>query len=154
MPPEQHKSFEKTLLENFEEITKSLCVVDLENADASVPEDKVAIRQLVQKDMGFAEVNNNVLAMMRGWVLEAAKALLASQPERKQATRLMVGLSKLMRVQGSAGTGKGGVDHSRGAGGARASRHCRVPEPGGGHSGRLWQIRNRAATGSARSEHP
>ena len=95
MPPSRRQSF-------FESISKAMCAVELEAADASVKADKEAIHKLVREDMGFDEVNNAVMAALRGWLLHAAKAELAATPEAELggALKLMGAVCKLLRYQG------------------------------------------------------
>ena len=91
MPPSQRRSFEKALLKDFKSIQMSLSRVALENAQATVEADKLAIHQLVREGMGFAAVDEEVLAALRGWLLAAGEAALAAVPEaeREAATGLM-----------------------------------------------------------------
>ena len=78
MPPSQQASFRQTLISNFAAIEQSLCVVDLEAADASVLADKEAIQAMVRDGMGFHEVNKGVLSALRGWLLTAGEGTLVS----------------------------------------------------------------------------
>ena len=91
MPPSQRRSFEEALLNDFDSIKMSLSRVALENAEATVEADKLAIHQLVREGMGFAAVDEEVLAALRGWLLAAGEAALAAVPEaeREAATKLM-----------------------------------------------------------------
>ena len=78
----QKDAFVKTLREDRAEIYKALCTIDLEQATSYLPEDMERISAVVRaKDGGFHHFNVMVVAKMRQWVEETARALVTGMDD-------------------------------------------------------------------------
>ena len=73
----QKDAFVTTFRVDSDEIYKALCTIDLEKATSFLPEDMERISAVVRaKEGGFHHFNMLVVAKMRGWVEETARALV------------------------------------------------------------------------------
>jgi len=101
MPPCEEASFRKALVSDFDSILKSLSQIDLENAEASVVEDKVMIKEIVRQGMGFQAVNKAVMGMLHEWLAATAKAALDALPQAERGTSALINnLGALYQDQG------------------------------------------------------
>merc|ERR1712038_244140 len=48
--------------------------INIENAQASVEEDKIRILHIVEQSIGYAKLNQTVTALIRKWVMETLEA--------------------------------------------------------------------------------
>ena len=89
------------MVQDFDTIATAMSQVDVETADASVPADKVAIKQLIQEEMGFGEVNKQVIGELRDWLAAAGRAALEELPADERGTSCLINnLAMLLRDQG------------------------------------------------------
>jgi len=101
MPPCEEASFRKALVRDFDSILASLSQIDLENAEASVVEDKVMIKEIVRQGMGFQAVNKAVMGMLHEWLAATAKAALDALPQAERGTSTLINnLGVLYKNQG------------------------------------------------------
>ena len=77
-------------LQDFDKIAIAMSRVDVESADASVAADKVAIGELVQREMGFGEVNKQVIGALREWLAATATAELERLPKAERGTSVLI----------------------------------------------------------------
>ena len=89
-------------LQDFNKIAIAMSRVDVENADASVAADKVAIGELVKREMGFSEVNKQVIGALREWLAATATAELERLPKAERGTCgiLVHNLARMFGEQG------------------------------------------------------
>ena len=101
MPPDQEASFNHTLVHDFDSIAVALSKIDLEQAEASVAQDKETILGLVASEMGFTKVNRAVSAALQEWVAETGNTALAQMAGAERATSVLISsLAKLLNAQG------------------------------------------------------
>ncbi len=100
MPPDEEESFNKALVEQFDEIAKSVSSIDMASASAR-PEDEANIRRVVKERLGFHKVNTRVLEALREWLAEAGRGALQALPQQERGTStLMNNLGMLLQDQG------------------------------------------------------
>ena len=99
MPPAEHQNFTQMLVADFGAVAASLCRVDWESAEASVPSDKHHLQKLVREGVGVEEVNKAVLEALQGWLLRAGESVLASLPTAETKC-LTFGLGQLLHSMG------------------------------------------------------
>lgn len=83
---------------------KSLCQVDVRNADAFDAADKQMIMKAVEQTVGFSEVNALVLEPLRKWVADCGLRALAKLSPQQRAGAGAQGLTnrvaKMLEIQG------------------------------------------------------
>ena len=80
LPPESMQSIQAAIGSgNWTAVTQSLTQIDVESAEASVPEDETKVKLLIQKHSSFDNVNEAVKNSMRNWCMAAFEALLKVQ---------------------------------------------------------------------------
>ena len=84
IPPAEAQPFMDMLLTRFDEILKVLSDVQLEKAQASKQEDRIAINEMVQTTIGFQKASEIVTGGMRSWLLNTARALLKKNAENRE----------------------------------------------------------------------
>ena len=68
LPPKSMQSIQAAMASgNMDAVTQSLTQIDVESAEASVPEDAETVRSLIQKNSSFKEVNEAVRDSMAKW---------------------------------------------------------------------------------------
>ena len=65
----EEKSFLIDMYENGMSFFKMLKNIDMRNSDAFKPQDKVAIHDAVQREVGFDEVNKLIYKPLRDWTV-------------------------------------------------------------------------------------
>ena len=90
MPPDEETSFRRALVEEFDSIAQSVSRIDVANAKASVAQDEKAIKQAVQEQMGFEEVNKVVMGPIREWLADTGQAALAELPQSDRGTSVLI----------------------------------------------------------------
>ena len=79
LPPAQMNSFKAAMQRgSANAVTQNLTQIDVEHARASVPEDEVKLRALIQQHSSFDEVNKTVEDSMVKWCDKAFAAFLQS----------------------------------------------------------------------------
>ncbi|CAB9520079.1 Kinesin light chain (Partial), partial [Seminavis robusta] len=86
MPPKEKHSLEQDVIKNGQGINalyETLGKTKIENANASVESDRVAILRKVESDVGYSALNNLVNDLLRGWM----HGVLTQLVESREITR-------------------------------------------------------------------
>ena len=66
----------KTLQNDFGSIQVAFSKIDVKNANATDPKDKEMILRNILKEGTMEEMNNDLMAMMRGWIVRTGRQAL------------------------------------------------------------------------------
>merc|ERR1712232_1183325 len=97
MPPEEADDLRSTLVEGkkgLDEVWKALMNIDMENAEASIEDDKINILKIIKGGVGFEEFNSIVSERLRTWMVSSLKELTAKAESAGQnaiASQLAIG---------------------------------------------------------------
>ena len=111
MSDEQRRRFRRALMnedggDGLESITRAVTSIDVERAETRKAKDRDMIMDAVRGSVGFYELNKLLMARMRAWVVEAARAEIAALPaaergqEEEGALMLMHQVGFLLYNQG------------------------------------------------------
>eukprot|EP00967_Tisochrysis_lutea_P142350 scaffold262834_cov31-Tisochrysis_lutea.AAC.1 len=93
--------FEQALREDFETTASSLSRIDIRHAQACLESDKKKILEVAESTVGLSKLNDQVLHLMRGWLVKAGKKALIKLPEQQRGTsRTLFYLARLLKQQG------------------------------------------------------
>eukprot|EP00854_Cymbomonas_tetramitiformis_P013093 gene13093-15462_t len=77
--PGDRGKFVNTLVSNFSRIKRIFEDIACENANASYPEDKDMIFEMIQESIGFDSLNSSVVRRLQEWLLQMVKHEIAMQ---------------------------------------------------------------------------
>ena len=83
MPPREETDMMNAIGDTINELFKVLAATRIENAEASVEDDRLKILKLVEDNVGFFELNQAVNGMIRKWVMDTLEARAEKQLEYK-----------------------------------------------------------------------
>eukprot|EP00746_Dinoflagellata_sp_MGD_P089918 gnl/MRDRNA2_/MRDRNA2_35477_c0_seq1.p1 gnl/MRDRNA2_/MRDRNA2_35477_c0~~gnl/MRDRNA2_/MRDRNA2_35477_c0_seq1.p1 ORF type:complete len:360 (+),score=77.29 gnl/MRDRNA2_/MRDRNA2_35477_c0_seq1:46-1080(+) len=110
MPPRDATDMRSSLLEagKVDELWSVLMHVNIEEADASVPEDKAQILKLIADEYGFPDLNKEVAQCLKMWVVRSCESFVAeaidagtSGDGSKSLVRTCCAVGKLLRSAGN-----------------------------------------------------
>lgn len=78
MPPSERADFERTLVSDFNAIASALSTVDLAHSEAARASDRDSIFAAVRAGVTFHELNVQIKAALRSWLLTVGSAALAA----------------------------------------------------------------------------
>eukprot|EP00931_Biecheleriopsis_adriatica_P101347 TRINITY_DN76501_c0_g1_i1.p1 TRINITY_DN76501_c0_g1~~TRINITY_DN76501_c0_g1_i1.p1 ORF type:complete len:940 (-),score=239.51 TRINITY_DN76501_c0_g1_i1:39-2858(-) len=82
MPPHEAADFRKALLTGgVSKVWKALGSVKVEQAEASVPDDKERILKLIEVGPGFHHLNSSVAERLQGWIVQASEGYFQQRLE-------------------------------------------------------------------------
>ena len=101
MSSAQKAAFETALVEDFDSIETSLSKVDVSKATCRNPADTRAILDELEKHVGFAACNTQIVGVLREALVARGRAALARLPEGERGTSVLLSnLGVLLRDMG------------------------------------------------------
>lgn len=97
LAPDAMNHFVYTVKNNFDSIMQNLADLNLKNAECYSKEDREMIHQAVEKTVGFHQLNSTITALLRKWLVQAARQAVQKQQRNARQSGWWKRLSGIKR---------------------------------------------------------